>query len=207
MTMPPEADLRRGTGFEGERFQSQDWSGLELEGQVFRACHFQSCRFADARLSGCAFEDCTFEDCDFTSARFDTKALKNVRFLRGKLLGSTWRVTSVLGTTLHFVDCDLSYAFFTHLPTGDYTFEDCRALEIQFEHSDLRCAAFPGTRLDGSAFRQNDLRGTDFSKASGVDLDATSNRLGDTRLSLEAGRDFLGQLGIRLPALEPPDEH
>ncbi len=71
-----------------------------------------------------------------------------------------------------------------------------------FADSDLRDARFSYVDFAGATFTGNDLRGADLSTCANVELAPNTNRLGATKIPVEAARKHLRALGIVVPAME-----
>jgi uncharacterized protein YjbI with pentapeptide repeats len=183
-------------------FSDQVFEGLDLTGFVFRGKEFDGCTFRRSKLSasvwaGARLEDCSFEDCDLTQMKPGDVGAHGVRFVRCKLMGTTWEKPAP-ACQIGFEECNLQYASFVSAHLRKTAFVNCRATEVNFVDSDLRDADFAGTDLTAANFQNSDLRNADLSTAEGAFVDPTKNRVRGLRISNQGAALLAMSFGMRV---------
>lgn len=143
--------------FVGQDFRDEDLAGLRTERAVFTECDFGGADLGESVHQGSAFRNC--------------------RFLRTVLWHSTFRNSSLLGST----------------------FEDCRLRPIVFDEVDFTLAVLGGADLRGT-----DLTGCRLRDASLVDADLRKAVLRDADLSgIRAAGARLDDADLRGARIDP----
>ncbi|QDE70249.1 hypothetical protein BHS09_26575 [Myxococcus xanthus] len=187
--------LSREEYFESETFSGEDLQGANLGDKEFYRCVFENCQFHESLWKGVAMEACAFRGCNVTRAQVANAKFRDVRFENSKLMGIDWSDVSS-NPDLHFEDCGLSYCSFVGLNLRKLKFLRCVVREANFFDSDLTDSEFDGSDFGGSNFHGCNLNRADFSGASGVFLDPARNTLKDTRVPLESAIDLARTLGM-----------
>jgi fluoroquinolone resistance protein len=191
-----------GTELEGETLNEPSLEDLTLDQKVFINCTFVNANWMEATLRRCLFENCVFRGCDMTMmSPYDT-SFREVRFERCKLMGIDWTKAHQLTFQADFDECALNHCSFDGMPLRELSITNCRALEVVFTEADLTGADLSGTDLSGSVFLHTILEQVDLSSASHYTIDPITNKLRDTKLSLEGALRSLALLGVRVPSVE-----
>lgn len=157
----------------------------DLRGKEFFRCTFRGCRFPESRWDGANLEACNFEDCDLSGLVPGRLVANDVRFVRCKLQGIDVGELSS-SARLAFEGCNLRYASFERTGLEGTPFTDCRISEASFAECELSGCDFSGSDVAGTTFVRCVLERADLSRARGVFVDPTKNRVKDLRLPLEA---------------------
>ncbi len=194
--------LDNGTELDGETVEGTLLDGGALEKASFSDCTFVDAVWTRASLRRCLFESCVFRGCDLTMVSPQDTSFRGVRFERCKLMGIDWTKAHQLTFDVVFHDSVLSYCTFDAMPLRGLSMTDCKAVEAVFTEANLTGADFAGTDLTGSTFLHTVLEETDLSLATGYQIDPTTNRLRDTRFSLDGALRSMALLGVRVPDLD-----
>ena len=98
--------------------------------------------------------------------------------------------------------CNLQYASFVNVNLTRTRFTQCRLVEVNFVDSRLVESEFADTDLSGSRFEQCDARQADFSRAHGLFLDPTRNKVKDARISLAAAVTLAASFGMKVSGFD-----
>ncbi len=195
MTAPKDVLIIRGD-FEEETLADLSARGRTLTAKRFERCTFVRCDFGEARFEDCRFDDCRFERCDLSNCKVPRTAFRGVEFDACKVMGVDWQQAVKLLFEVAFVDSELSYCTFVGHRLRGLRVHESRARDVDFSGCDLKRATFTRSDLAGARFERSDLRGADLSEATHVALDPARNRLGDTKISVDAGLETLARLGF-----------
>lgn len=182
----------------GRRFESANFSDVELAGHAFEDCTFESCHFGETTLLRASFVNCLFESCDFVLSRLEGAKLNGARFRKSKLVGVNFAGASKFGFLPDFEDCLLDSSVFCDNCLKKVRFSRCIVRNGDFMECDIREAVFESTSLEGTDFHKCNLEKADLTCARDYSIDPATNRLARARFSLPEAQSFLGFLGIIL---------
>jgi fluoroquinolone resistance protein len=181
--------------------QDESYSGLDYSQKRFKLgeyeeCRFNNCRFVESDLTACEFVSCTFIDCDLSNAKLDKVALKDVHFLRCKMLGLKFERTNPFLRAFDFATCVLNYASFYQMPVKETAFRHCALQDVDFAGSDLQKAQFIDCNLKGAIFENTDLRNADFSTSQNIEFNPDHNRVSGMKISLSELPGLMARYGL-----------
>ena len=188
--------IHAGDSFEDRTFEDLALTGGSLGRKEFVGCMFVRCQLGGAELDGCHFERCRFKSCDLGVASIADARLIETRFEDCRLGGIDWMTARSLVFSVGFERCDLTHASFVGVDLTDTQFIDCRAIDVAFMDSNLTGCCFDGTTLKDSRFETADFTRADMSGATDLDVEPSTNRFKDTKVSLDAGLAILRKLGV-----------
>jgi len=169
-------------------------SDLEFDG-----CTFVGCKLSAAQFLRCLFRDCRFDSCDLSLMSVIDSSFRGVEFVSTKCIGVDWSLANAtLGISIHATDSQFDNSILRGLTLAKCSFTNCSMKELFIDQAVLTGAIFDNCDFGGVSLREVDLRSADLSDVRGVSVDLTNCRFGDTRLSLEAARDSLSELGVEI---------
>jgi uncharacterized protein YjbI with pentapeptide repeats len=198
---PPDAiqkqaeRLAEGDFFQDEIFTDLDLPAADLTEKEFQRCVFRRCKLPESRLAGSKLEDCLFEGCDLNRMLPEKLSLRGVIFRGSRLMGVDWTGLGPL-PVVTFEECDLRYASFLKLRLPNTRWLRCTAREASFLEVELANCDFAGSDLTGSTIVGCSLLKADFSQARGVLFDPTRNKTKGARISIESAVLILQSYGI-----------
>lgn len=174
-----------------EYIDSEEYTGLNLQGrryveQVWRDCVFTDCRFSALTLIDCRFRDCTFVRCIVTDMVFSYTQVQDCIFTGCTLLSVHWDqlLSDLNGPISKIQDCTLKYNVFEGMNLRKLSFAGCQLPDCTFHDCDLRDANFRGCSMPGSQLTFCDLRKTDLRNADGWNISINSCKLEGARFTL-----------------------
>ena len=191
--------MKNDTLYEEVAFEGLTLEGEELVGARFDGCTFRRVELQGALLRRCVFDDCRFVHCDLSNVRLPDARLRDVRFEDSKLIGVDFTRAQPLGLELRFERCLLRYASFVGMSLEGLALLECQAQEVDFGDANLEGAVFTGSALAGALFDKTRLVRADLSGAEDVTVNPTQNRLGETKLALDAAIRAAVFVGIEVP--------
>ncbi len=203
MPEPEPPVLENGERYEGLVLTGQMLAGLQLRDVEFEGCRFERCRLNNAVLHRCRLVDCRFDGCDLSGVRLPSTDLREVRFLRTKLVGVDW---TELGASeparallsFSFEDCVLDYGNFKGMRLKEITMQGGTARQVELAECDLRGANLRGLDLEGATFQHTNLQGADLRDARHYAIDPTTNRIRGLKLSLPEALALLQPFGVEI---------
>ena len=171
---------------------------LPPERTTYEGYRFSDCSFGNANLSGLNFMNCVFENCDLSLASLRQTSLKEVRFLRCKLLGIQFGECNKFLLQLGFEQCMIRLSTFCGLNLRNTVFEGCDLQEADFSEADLSGAVFGHCDLHRATFFRSNLEKADFRSAYGYSIPPESNRLKKARFSMPDVLGLLDGYGIEI---------
>ncbi|GAA0871977.1 pentapeptide repeat-containing protein [Gangjinia marincola] len=181
-----------------EVFEQKDFTSARLAKGDYEGCLFKQCQFTESDLSEIRFIDCEFIGCNLSNVKLQGTSFQQVRFDECKLLG------------LHFEHCDafafgitckktqLMPASFYQCALANTIFEACDLTEADFTQANLTNAVFNESTLNRAIFDQTILEQADVSRASGIQIDPTKNKLRGAKFSRENALGLLQGFGIEV---------
>jgi len=183
---------------EGTRFESVDFSPLDVAEHTFENCTFSSCHFREMDMRGARFHSCGLENCELVLCKTTHVRLNGVSFKSCKVMGINFATCDKFGFSPAFEDCVLeSVAFFGNgMKRGKIV--NCRMIDSEIIESDFREADFSDTSFQRVTFQNCMLEKADFRSACGYAIDPATNKLRGARFRLPEAVSFLGFLGIKI---------
>ncbi len=177
-------------------------SGSLIEDVEFSDVTFTGCNFFNVKFIGVTFTRSIFKGCDFSTASFDQCSFSDTHFDECKLIGINWAVAG-LAIDIQFSSCRLDYSSFLKLTLRNKKFEKCSAIECNFSHCDLRRSQFIECDLSNSSFTGADVRDTNFFTSTGVLIDPSTTKVGNTTIGSETAARLAVSLGFSVPSIFP----
>ena len=197
-TNNPFAD---GDTFEDQVFSDLDLNGADLSGKDFVRCTFRKLLLQETRWPQTRLEDCVFDGCDLTRMQPKKLALRGVEFIGCRLTGVDWTDVAA-NPAVAFEGCNLQYASFVSVNLTGARLVRCRAIEVNFIEARLTGADFSGSDLSGSKFEHCDLRQADFRETTGLFLDPANNRVKGARINLPSAVLLAVSFGLRVSGFD-----
>lgn len=188
---------------EGETFTAVELRGVTLAHKELYRCTFRGGALATAKLERVVFEQCVFEDVDLSGVTWPHSALRDVRFVRCKLMGVHFGALSP-NPEVSFEGCDLRYCVFDGVHLRDTRFVDCKLQDASFNACNLVDADFSGSELGGAVFGRCELAGADLSTCSGLFLDPASNKVKGAFVPVEAAVELARVQGLKVAGYDAP---
>jgi fluoroquinolone resistance protein len=168
---------------EDQTIKNIDFTKEELSGNEFDNCEFINCNFSKSDLNNINFIDCSFTDSNLSLATVSNTGIKNVEFIRCKLMGIDFSVSNDFLFSASFTDCQLDYCIFYKKKLKKAIFSGCSLKEVDFTESDLSAAAFINCDLANATFLQTNLEKADFRKATNYAFDPELNKIKKAKFS------------------------
>ncbi|HCC22313.1 TPA: pentapeptide repeat-containing protein, partial [Candidatus Uhrbacteria bacterium] len=124
--------------------------------------------------------------------------LRQVRFVRSKLLGVDFTRCTINFFALSFDDCLVESCNFSGLPMKGTKFLDSIVRECVFGRTNLSKSSFERTDLSDSVFHDANLSEADFSRAKNYAICPTTNKVAKAKFSLPEAVSLLRGLDIEL---------
>ena len=160
--------------------------GARIDGQEFTGLETGQLDLSNATLMECSFADLAVEEADLRSTRLRDSVIARSRF--GSLRGGRgdWRDVRVEGvrigsaemyenswTSVHFVDCKLTYLNLRAAGLRDVAFTRCTIEELDLADAKAQSVAFAGTSVQvldvqRAELSEVDLRGADLHRITGL---------------------------------------
>ncbi|MFA6033606.1 MAG: pentapeptide repeat-containing protein [Myxococcota bacterium] len=169
--------------------------GIDLSQKEFYRCTFRHCKFRESHWLASLLEDCTFEDCDLTNLHPKGIRLRDVKFVRCKLLGVDWTMTGA-HPVVSFTECQMRYQLFVAIKLKNTQFVRCSLVECSFIDADLTKTKFTDCDLLKTVFERCELVGADLSTSRAVFFDPAQNRIKDARISVETAALIAQAMGM-----------
>ncbi len=178
--------------------ENQDYNSTEVlnSESEFLSCTFQNCLFTGIDLSGFTFDACHFIGCDFSMCKLHKTVLVNAKFDDCKLLGLDFGKCSKYIFSVAFRKCILNYSVFQKMTLRKTQFIQCVIHEAFFDEADLTQASFDGSDLEGTRFEHCNLTSSDFRNALGFVIFPQLNKLKGARFSYPGVLGLLSDAGI-----------
>lgn len=200
--MKSQLALDNQVSYHQQVFEGLEASEQELVSATFEGCTFKGCDFSGAAFRRCSFVECDFIACNLSVASFSYSKLSAVRFIETKLIGVDWTAASwpslAVEAPVSFYRCILDQGVFHGLFLEGLVMEFCRAQQVDFGAGRFRNASFIGSEFSGAVFQGTDISASDFSEATGFDIDITQNTVGKAKFSRFEALNLLENLGIEL---------
>lgn len=168
---------------ENKVFEKINYSEKELPKGEYDNCSFVDCTFSNSDLSNIPFIECKFNNCDFSMAKVKGTALKDVKFIRCKLLGLNFNDCNDFLLSVEFEDSLLNFASFYKLKLKNTKFKNCNLQETDFTETDLTRSVFDNCDLSRAIFEHTVLEKVDFRTAHNYSIDPEENRLKKAKFS------------------------
>ncbi len=191
---------------EDELLEKRTWTDLDLPGHAIRGREFHRCTFVRVRMSAlrlenCQLESCVFQDCDLHQFQPVRTALRGVRFLGCKLMGTDWGGVSP-NPDVAFEDCDLRYAVFMRMNLRKASILRCEVREAGLTDVDLTESDFSGTDLGGTTFDRCELVKANLSTARNAYVDPARNRVKGARVAVDSAVLLALAAGMKVAGYE-----
>ena len=164
----------------------------------FEECVFINCDLANAVLSNTTFIDCVFIDCNLSMSNLSGTSLKGVHFKNCKLLGILFEECDDFLFQVEFEECVLDYASFTSKKMPKTKFISCSLKEVNFHESNLTGSIFDGSSLQYALFKNTQLAGADFTKATDYSIDPEYNPMKKAKFSTQGISGLLDKFDIKI---------
>jgi fluoroquinolone resistance protein len=183
--------------FEGITLQQE-----EVVFKTFENCLFRQCAFIETSLRGCKFLSCTFRECNLTLVPVVDAAFTATKFEDSKVIGVNWTEASWPRrgglNSIDFWRCVINHSTFIGLNLKKMTLTHCTALDADFAEADLTQADCTDTDFARSRFLHTNLTKADFRGATNYAINATANKLHQTKFALPEAMSLLYSLDIIL---------
>ena len=171
-----------------EKFVDLDLSNRSIENVKFEYCFFTCCKFDSTTFKKCKFVDCTFKSTSMNLTNFDGSTFTETEFNQCNMKGINWTKMSfpyiVLGSPIHFTDCEISYSSFYELNLSSITLINCKAHEVDFRGTNLSNSDLSGTDFLNAQFCSTNLSHSDIRKSINYNISPTENNIRKAKFSL-----------------------
>ncbi len=172
--------------------------GTLIEDVEFSDVIFIGCNFSNVKFFGVTFTRSTFKRCNFAAASFRKCGFWSTFFHDCKLIGINWAIAG-LAFDSQFHECRLDHSSFGKLTMRNKKFEKCSAIECDFSHCDLRKSQFIECDLSHCSFTGSDVRDANFLTSTGLFIDPTITKVGNTTIGSDAAARLAVSLGFTIP--------
>lgn len=173
-------------------------SGNLIEEVEFSDSMFIGCDFSDVKFVDVTFTRSTFKRCNFAAASFRQCGFWNSFFYDCKLIGINWAIAGLVFDA-QFHGCRLDYSSFAKLTMRKKQFKKCSAIECDFSHCDLRKSKFIDCNLSNSSFTGADVRDANFLTSTGLFIDPSITKVGNTTIESDTAARLAISLGFTIP--------
>ncbi|MDZ7845911.1 MAG: pentapeptide repeat-containing protein [Owenweeksia sp.] len=168
---------------EGKTYEKEDFSLKALPKGDYDQCQFINCHFSGVHLSNYNFIGCDFNECDLSNVRLGGTGLKEVRFVKCKMVGTQFTECNPFLLAIDFEDCQLDFAVFNDLNLPGTSFMKCQLKEVDFSGANLNQVEFQGCDMENTHFENTKLEQADFRWARNFSIDPELNNLRKARFS------------------------
>jgi len=184
------------------KFQKLAHNNTQITNKRFDTCIFKDCSFRETIFQGCVFQDCTFQGCDLSLMMVKQCVFTHTQFVDSQLMGVDWTLADWpkfnTSAPVSFVNCSINYATFIGLTLKAIMIINCMAKDVDFSETDLTKANCAQTDFTNSRFSNTNLTQANFEGATGYMINATTNKLKQTKFSLPEAMSLLYSLDIVL---------
>ena len=180
---------------------------LELQKHVFKNINFDNCQFHQCDFTECEFKRCKFTDCEFikcnlSNIKIPFSNFTNTAFEDSKVVGINWAQAQwpliKLASPIVFYRCNMNFSSFMGLSLSEIVIEDCKAEEVDFRETNLSGANLAYTDFNKSQFVHCDLTKTDFTEATGYNIDPNQNKIKQAKFSFPEVIALLNHFDIEI---------
>ena len=150
-----------GVDFEVKKFESIDFTDINLKFTSFTKCNFSGCNFTQAIFDSTSFSECNFSGCCFSGVDFSPIKISKCKF-NDTLLnfstfqkfkgGSKFELNTLDLRDNIFIKCDFSEATFNQCNLRKIVFTHATLVKVVFKKCDLSLSNLSNARIDGTIF-------------------------------------------------------
>ena len=161
----------------------------------FVECQFNGIDFSQYNLSRFKFLDCEFHECNLSNSSLKGGHFRDVAFKKSKLIGLNWtEATSVV--SCRFEDSILDYSVFHSMNLKNFSFNNCKMMEVEFSEAHLKRVSMNGCMLLGASFNKADLSEADLTGSTNYFIDIRHTNVKKTKFSMPEVMCLLTSLDI-----------
>lgn len=163
----------------------------------YEGCTFDHCSFADILLNGIYFENCIFKRCDFSNVKIESQ-FETVQFQDCKMVGTDFSQMNRFSDALKFLNCNLSFAYFSEANLKETKFEKCILTDSDFSSANLSKSIFDDCDLSRVTFNGTNLESADIVTSFNFDISPVTNRVRGLNVSENGLKGLLTEFDIKI---------
>jgi uncharacterized protein YjbI with pentapeptide repeats len=180
----PRHDLR-----DDERYQSLEYTGIDLSHRDVDSAEFERCRFHDTSLSGSVvarvgFSSVEISRCDLSNSQARSASVTAVSISSSRLTGMALVEAGFHGVL--FDTCRGDLANFRFGTFRNVIFRNCLMTESNFQEADLRGVRFEKCKLNLSQFSNAKMEDVIFTECEMMGIGGVTSLRGATIQTLDA---------------------
>lgn len=197
--------IRSDNSYDNVVFKDSDNTKLKISGVTFSHCIFQHCIFTETIFTRCYFENCKFMNCTANLSKYIETTIPDGVFEASSFIGADFtKIKTLLGFSISFVQCDLSFAQFSQLAMPKSSFIRCNLKDADFTEAKLAESSFLFSSLVRTIFARADLYKADLRGAKDYVINPKDTSVKKARFSQPDVMSFLDVFEIKVE--EPPEE-
>ena len=169
---------------EGAEYEDLLWNDEPLPIGEYENCTFKNCDFSNADFSDINFLECEFLGCNLSLVKLTHSSLREVKFIKCKLLGLHFEECNDLLISIDFADCILNISSFYRLKLKNTKFLNSAIIDVDFTETDLSNSVFENCDLKSTIFQNTNLEGADFRSSYNYSIDPELNRIRKAKFSM-----------------------